>query len=160
MFEGGALDMSISKPIAAVLLSAALNTVPSAEAEPISPSPSWRAAMPDGPVAGTKITPDYAVLVARDAFFWAWPLINVYNRRLTFEPIKECSLMGGIVPVAPHNRLTMLTRLHLAEGTHSSLPEPGRRLWQRHPRLRQIGGGYSGAGLRQSLLGLPDRGHS
>jgi len=65
--------------------------------------------MPDGPVAQTKITPEYAALVTRDAFFWSWPLANIYNRRLTFEPIKEFSLMGGIVPVAPHNRLTMLT---------------------------------------------------
>jgi hypothetical protein len=40
--------------------------------------------MPAGPLTGTKITLDYAALVARDAFFCASPLINVLNRRVTF----------------------------------------------------------------------------
>jgi hypothetical protein len=91
------------------LLIALASVASHAKAESIRPSPVWAVAMPDGPVAQTKITPEYAALVARDAFFWSWPLANIYNRRLTFEPIKEFSLMGGIVPVAPHNRLTMLT---------------------------------------------------
>lgn len=76
------------------------------------------AAMPPGPVAGTKITEDYARLVARDAFFWAWPMVNVYNRRLTFKDMPQAGLMGGIVPVGPPNRLSMLT----------DYIEPGERL--------------------------------
>jgi hypothetical protein len=48
-------------------------------------------------------------MVARDAYFWAWPMVNVYNRRLTFKAVPEPGLMGGIVPVAPLNRLCMLT---------------------------------------------------
>jgi hypothetical protein len=32
--------------------------------------------IPSGPVGGTKITREYAALVARDAFFWAWPMVN------------------------------------------------------------------------------------
>jgi hypothetical protein len=62
-----------------------------------------------GPVAGTKITEQYARLIARDAFFWAWPMVNVYNRRLAFKDLSEPGLMGSIVPVAPLNRLSMLT---------------------------------------------------
>ena len=58
-----------------------------------------------GPVAGTRITEAYARLVARDAYFWAWPMVNVYNRRLAFKDLPEPGLMGGIVPVAPLNRL-------------------------------------------------------
>jgi hypothetical protein len=64
---------------------------------------------PAGPVANTKITEEYARLVARDAFFWAWPMVNVFNRRLTFKDLPQAGLMGGIVPVAPPNRLSMLT---------------------------------------------------
>ena len=41
--------------------------------------------MPRGP----KITEEYAGLVARDAYFWAWPLVNVYNRRLAYEKVSE-----------------------------------------------------------------------
>ncbi|HZF15908.1 MAG TPA: DUF1254 domain-containing protein [Steroidobacteraceae bacterium] len=62
-----------------------------------------------GPFAGTRITEAYARMVARDAYFWAWPMVNVYNRRLTFKDLPEPGLMGGIVPVAPLNRLSMLS---------------------------------------------------
>ena len=62
-----------------------------------------------GPVAGTRITQPYARMVARDAYFWAWPMVNVYNRRLAFKDLAEPGLLGGIVPVAPLNRLSMLT---------------------------------------------------
>lgn len=56
-----------------------------------------------------RIPDGYARLVSREAYFWAWPMINVYNRRLAFQDLKEPALMGGIVPVAPLNRLSMLT---------------------------------------------------
>ena len=58
---------------------------------------------------GTKITEAYARLVARDAYFWAWPMVNVYNRRLAFQQIPEPGRLGGVLPVAPLNRLSMLT---------------------------------------------------
>jgi hypothetical protein len=60
------------------------------------------------PVAGTKITQEYAELVGRDAYFWAWPLVNIYIRRLVREKIPEIMVSGG-VPVAPLNRLAMLS---------------------------------------------------
>jgi hypothetical protein len=56
-----------------------------------------------------RMTEQYVRMVARDAYFWAWPLVNVYNRRLAFKDVPEPGLMGGIVPVAPLNRLAMLT---------------------------------------------------
>lgn len=62
-----------------------------------------------GPVAGTRITEAYARMVAREAYFWAWPMVNIYNRRLAFTDVPEPALMGGIVPVAPLNRVGMLT---------------------------------------------------
>jgi len=62
-----------------------------------------------GPVPGTRITEGYARLVARDVYFWAWPMMNIYNRRLAFADVPGPGLMGGIVPIAPHNRLAMLS---------------------------------------------------
>ena len=41
--------------------------------QPLSPSPAWPLAMPSGPDASVKITEAYARMVARDAYFWAWP---------------------------------------------------------------------------------------
>ena len=72
-------------------------------------APPLRSSHPvPGPVAGTRITETYARLVARDAWFWAWPMVNVYNRRLAARRVAEPGLLGGIVPVAPLNRLSML----------------------------------------------------
>jgi hypothetical protein len=62
-----------------------------------------------GPVAGIRITEAYARLAARDTYFWAWTLANVFNRRLTFKDLKEPGRLGGALPAAPPNRITMLT---------------------------------------------------
>jgi len=65
-------------------------------------------ALPPGPDLRVKITEAYAALVARDAYFWAWPLVNVYNRRLALAKVPEV-MRSGPVPLAPLNQLTMLT---------------------------------------------------
>jgi hypothetical protein len=62
-----------------------------------------------GPVTGTRITEAYARMVARNAYFWAWPLVNIYNKRLAFKQVPQPGLMNGIMPVAPVNHLSMLT---------------------------------------------------
>jgi hypothetical protein len=62
-----------------------------------------------GPVPGTRLTEAYARAVARDIYFWAWPMVNVYNRRVLFQDLKEPGLLGGVLPAAPPNRLCMLT---------------------------------------------------
>src|SRR5215475_8133522 len=78
------------------------------QTQSISPSPSWLKALPPGPDTRVKITEDYAKLVARDAFFWAWPLVNIYNKRRSGEQSKGLAYAGP-VPAAPLNRLVMLT---------------------------------------------------
>jgi hypothetical protein len=62
-----------------------------------------------GPVSGTRITDAYARMVTRQAYFWAWPMVNIYNRRLAFAQAPEAGLAGGILPIAPLNRLAMLS---------------------------------------------------
>ncbi|NUU37825.1 DUF1254 domain-containing protein [Pseudomonas sp. C2B4] len=64
---------------------------------------------PPGPDANTRITESYARLVARDAWFWAWPMVNVYNRRLVSAKAPDQGLVGGVLPMAPYNRVTMLS---------------------------------------------------
>jgi hypothetical protein len=80
-----------------------------------APQPS--AGTPPGPDAQVRITEPYARLVARDAWFWAWPMVNLYNRRLAFQKASEPGLVGGVLPLAPLNRLAML----------SDAIEPGQR---------------------------------
>jgi len=62
-----------------------------------------------GPVPGTRITEGYARLLARDAYFWGWPLANIYNKRLAFGQAPQPGLLGGVLPFAPPNRISMLT---------------------------------------------------
>jgi hypothetical protein len=59
-------------------------------------------------VNGTRLSEAYVRLVARDAFFWAWPLVNMQSRRLWAERVSQRAYFGA-APVAPLNELTMLT---------------------------------------------------
>jgi hypothetical protein len=72
------------------------------------PSPGWSRAMPPAPDTRVKVTEAYAKHVIKDAFFWAWPLVNVYNKRRGAEQSKELAYAGP-VPAAPLNRIVMLT---------------------------------------------------
>ena len=76
--------------------------------QPLPPSPGWARALPPGPDTRVKMTEAYAKLVAREAYFWAWPLVNIFNRRRAFRDVTEI-VMAGPVPTAPLNRFAMLT---------------------------------------------------
>ncbi|TDQ35623.1 hypothetical protein DEV91_101106 [Phyllobacterium brassicacearum] len=101
-------DTNGFKSLAVTVIAIAFSGSLSASADPIGLSPRWGATMPTGPVAGTRITSEYAELVARDAFLWAWPLVNMTNRRIKFSQLPENVISGG-APLAPLNQLTMLT---------------------------------------------------
>ncbi|MDQ6432647.1 DUF1254 domain-containing protein [Mesorhizobium sp. LHD-90] len=77
-------------------------------AVPVPPSPNWARAMPPAPDTRVKITEEYARHVGRDAYFWAWAMVNIYNRRLAFTPLKEPAIAGSL-PQPPLNVVTMLT---------------------------------------------------
>lgn len=102
--------MSRLRPIIpALLASATIAIVSIAHAEDrISMSPGWGRALPPGPDSRVKITEAYAKLVGQDAYVWAWPMVNVYNRRLTYAPLKEPAKSGPLV-MAPLNSFAMLT---------------------------------------------------
>ena len=68
--------------------------------QPLPPSRDWARALPNGPDMRSKMTEEYAKLVARDAYFWAWPLMNIYNKRLGFKDTPEPMLVGP-GPAAP-----------------------------------------------------------
>jgi hypothetical protein len=70
-------------------------------------SPTPNAQIP-GPVPGTRMTKDYVRRVGAMAYLWGWPMVNMHNRKLILSKLPEPGLMGGIVPVAPMNQLSMV----------------------------------------------------
>jgi hypothetical protein len=70
------------------------------------PLPTTAAKVP-GPAPGTVMTKPYVQMVARLAYFWGWPLVNVSNRVAAFSKLPEAGVLGG-APVA-FDRIAMLT---------------------------------------------------
>lgn len=93
---------------------------PSAKITPLL-SPSWARSLPPTPDVRVSITKAYAAHVARDVFFWAWPLVNIYNRRIAFSKMKEQRHVGPLLD-APLNRLTMLMDYVDPEGRNVACP--------------------------------------
>jgi hypothetical protein len=75
-----------------------------------------------GPVEGTIMTPEYARLVGRQAYFWAWPMVNLHNRAASLTKLPGPVLVGGAVPGAPLNHLAMLTNYILPEQRFVATP--------------------------------------
>lgn len=101
-----------------------------------------------GPVAGTKVTEPYVRMMAREAYFWGWPMANIFNRRQAFKDLPEPGLMGGIVPVAPINQLSML----------SDYIDPGERLVACPNQDVVYGAGSIALDLEPVVLQVPDFG--
>ncbi len=66
--------------------------------------------VPTGPAPGSRLTEAFVREMGRFAYLWAWPLVNIYNRYWTQGWVRtQTLLVGGVAPVAPINRLGMLT---------------------------------------------------
>ena len=91
------------------------NPQPSPEAaktEPATPAnsgatPATGEKIPD-PVPGTRINEGYLGQIARYIYAWGWPMVNIHNRKIVMGKVPEPGYMGGIVPMAPPNKLSML----------------------------------------------------
>jgi hypothetical protein len=106
MYTGAALSslvaLSLVAPPATFAQSAAAKK-PEAEAS----RSEGLGALP-GPVAGTRLTEEYVQQVARSAYLWAWPMVNIHSRFAAYSKLPSPGLAGGVLPVAPPNHLSML----------------------------------------------------
>ena len=66
------------------------------------------AAQVRAPVRGQIMTEEYARITGQFAYMWAWPMMNMHNRRNAFDKVPE-PIMLGVVPAAPVNHMAMLT---------------------------------------------------
>jgi hypothetical protein len=62
-----------------------------------------------GPMANTIMTDEYVKNIGTLAYLWGWPMVNIHNRKVTFEKLPEPLYKGGVVPLSPPNQLCMLT---------------------------------------------------
>jgi hypothetical protein len=100
--------LAIASAAAGSITSTARAQTSSLNPQPLPPSPGWARALPPGPDPRMKVTEAYARLLARDSFLWAWPLVNVINRRAVNAKVPTPMISGG-APAAPLNRLSMIT---------------------------------------------------
>jgi hypothetical protein len=96
--------MKTPQLLAAALVGALAFT--SAQAQQV-PQPKTATDVP-GPVPGQIMTEEYAATLGRFAYMWAWPMMNMHNRRDAFDKVPE-PIMLGVVPAAPPNQMGMLT---------------------------------------------------
>lgn len=61
-----------------------------------------------GPMAGTKFTDDYVRSLARLAYLWGWPLVNMHNRLSVASQLPGPGLVGGVIPLASPGSIGML----------------------------------------------------
>ena len=108
-----------------------------------------------GPDLRVKITEEYAALVARDAYFWAWPMVNIYNRRLAAAQSQPrwCARVRRFA--APINRLGMITDYVDPAERLVACPNQDVVYGLGVLALDRLAGGDPGAGFRRPLLGLP-----
>jgi hypothetical protein len=81
---------------------------PPAPAEP-PPAPAAAAAKPVNTTpAESLLHPEYARTLARLAYQWGYPMVNMMNRRNIIGAAPRPGLLNGLLPVAPRGHLSML----------------------------------------------------
>ncbi|MBE9548814.1 MAG: DUF1254 domain-containing protein [Proteobacteria bacterium] len=71
----------------------------------VSPVPTTEVTMP---AVGAVMHKEYVKTIGRMAYVWGWPMVNSFNRRAGITQAPEPGKLGGVVPVAPRGRLSML----------------------------------------------------
>src|SRR5262245_61821976 len=64
----------------------------------------------DVPVAATGIVmhDEYAKTIARLAYVWGWPMVNMINRRAAITKAPEPGRLNGVLPCSPRGQVGML----------------------------------------------------
>ncbi|CAG4925151.1 DUF1254 domain-containing protein [Paraburkholderia gardini] len=100
-------------PLAYASLSASPQTAMAAETKGKPDThgrpPAPTAAAETQPPTGINMPPGYAQTIARMAYVWGWPLVNMVNRYTSFTQAPKPGLLNGVVPVAPSGQVGMLS---------------------------------------------------
>jgi len=74
------------------------------------------------PVTGAIMHKEYVKTIGRMAYVWGWSLVNIFNRRETITQAPAPGRLGGVVPVAPRGRLSMLNDYVLPDQSFVACP--------------------------------------
>ena len=83
------------------------------------------------PATGVLMHPEYAKAIARTAYVWGWPMVNMTNRRAAITQAPEPGRLNGVLPAAPRGQIAMLSDYIDPGPDLCDLPQSGRRLWSR-----------------------------
>ena len=61
------------------------------------------------PATGVLMNPAYAKAIARTAYVWGWPMVNMTNRRAAITQAPEPGRLNGVLPAAPRGQIAMLS---------------------------------------------------
>jgi hypothetical protein len=92
--------------LTAALLATALASWSTALAQQAPAPPSFEEL--SQPSAEVTPQPEYVKSIARSAYLWGWPMVNMLNRRARITQAPEPGLLGGILPVGPQGQIGML----------------------------------------------------
>lgn len=99
--------MRIAAPLlkAMFLSSTLLAGLPALAQQAAAPAASAALSMP-----ATEVTPheEYVRAIARTAYVWGWPMVNMLNRRARISQAPHPGLLGGVLPAAPRGQIGML----------------------------------------------------
>lgn len=78
-----------------------------------SSSPALAQQSSSGPLAvsptANKLHPGYVRAVARSAYVWGWPMVNMINRRARISMAPHPGKLNGVLPAAPLGQVGMLS---------------------------------------------------
>lgn len=61
------------------------------------------------PSSNVAMQPEYAAAIARTAYVWGWPMVNMINRRAAITQAPEPGRLNGVLPAAPQGQVGMLS---------------------------------------------------
>jgi len=76
----------------------------------------------NNPVDGALLHDGWVKSIGRLAYVWGWPLVNVSNRRAGITEAPVPGRLGGVIPVAPLGRLSMLNDYVLPKQSFVACP--------------------------------------
>lgn len=69
-----------------------------------------------------EMSPEYAQKLGKYAYVWAWPMVNMLNRRAAITQAPEPGYLNGVLPVAPQGQLSMLNDYITPDETFVACP--------------------------------------